>query len=113
MAVAVDATNVYWSEHNIFSLDKLDGAIRTCAKTGCTLASAKVLAAGSIFAYAMAVDDTALYFTDNKNGRVERISKTDFAHTCSVVHLSNCEACAGQIMCDGTCSEKCNEAGAD
>jgi hypothetical protein len=113
MAVAVDTTNVYWSEHSVFSVDKLDGAIRTCAKTGCTLASAKVLAAGSIFPYAMAVDDASLYFTDYKNGRVERITKTDFAHTCSAFHLSNCEACSGQILCNGTCSDSCNEAGTD
>jgi len=107
-AVALDAASVYWSEGTLMSAALYDGAIRTCPKGGCTLASAKVLAAGSIFPYSIAVDDANLFYTDYRNGRVERISKTDFAHTCNAAHLTTCEACAGSILCDGKCSASCD-----
>jgi hypothetical protein len=114
LAIALDATNVYWSEYYLLnSSPDFDGAIRTCPKSGCAIGSAKVLAAGSMEPYAIAVDDANLYYTDYRNGRVERISKTDFGHACVVSHLSACEACAARIKCDGVCSPTCGEAGAD
>src|SRR5262249_22612325 len=75
MGAAVDSTNVYWSEYSFFNVlaPSFDGAIRTCPRSGCDLASTKVLAAGPIGPYAMAVDETSLYYTDYRNGRVERI----------------------------------------
>jgi hypothetical protein len=77
------------------------------------VASAKVLAAGFIGPYAMAVDSANLFYTDYRNGRVERIPKNDFAHTCIANHFDPCGACAGALRCDGTCTNSCNEAGTD
>jgi hypothetical protein len=113
VAVAVDATNVYWSEFDFFSSTAYDGAIRTCPKSGCDVSAAKVLAGGSIIPYAMAVDDADLYFTDYRNGRVERIVKTQAKGTCVSNHLGGCEACVGEVLCTGMCSATCNEAGTD
>jgi hypothetical protein len=111
LAIAVDETHVYWSEYQFLSQDPdRDGAIRTCAKAGCELAAATVLAAGFIEPYALAVDDQDLFFTDYRNGRVERIPKLASNHTCSTAHLSSC--CTGDLRCDDTCSVPCGEGGA-
>ena len=117
MAVAIDATNVYWSEHWVWAaynstLTPVDGAIRVCPRAGCAVASAKVLAAGAIGPYAIAVDETSLYYTDRRNGRVERTPKDDFAHSCGATHLASCNGCNGYLTCDGTCSTSCADAGA-
>jgi hypothetical protein len=117
LAVALDDSNVYWSEYQfvdfpVLRTGELDGAIRSCPKAGCDLATAKVLAAGLILPYAMAVDDEHLFYTDNRNGTVERIPKTDFAHQCALNHLAACDACTGVVRCDNSCSTPCGEAGA-
>lgn len=114
MATAVDESNIYWSEYSLFAVTSpnVDAAIRTCARSGCDVASAAVLAAGFIGPYAMAVDDSSLYYTDYRNGRVERISKTSSSASCVANHNLPCEACAGTVRCDGTCSATC-DAGTD
>jgi hypothetical protein len=114
MAIALDGTNLYWSEYRFFNpAPNADGAIRTCSRSGCELAEAEVLAEGDIGPYAMAVDETSLYFTDYRNGRVERIAKHDSSSTCSADHFASCNTCQGVVRCDGTCSTTCDDAGAE
>ncbi|HEY2407285.1 MAG TPA: hypothetical protein VGI10_14845 [Polyangiaceae bacterium] len=111
LAIAVDETNLYWSEFQFLAPNPdLDSAIRTCAKSGCELAAATVLTAGFIEPYALAVDDQDLFFTDYRNGRVERIPKLASNHACSTAHLTSC--CTGDLRCDDTCSVACGEGGA-
>jgi hypothetical protein len=117
LAVALDDTNVSWSEYQFVYFvvpptPELDGAIRTCPKSGCDLANAKVLAAGLIRPYAMAVDDENLFYTDNRNGTVERIPKTHSAQRCVLNHLAAYDTCTGLVRCDDSCSTPCGEAGA-
>src|SRR5258708_9082792 len=77
-AMAADGSNIYWSEYGYFvgSADA-DAAIRTCPLAGCDLSTAKVLAVGAIWPYAIAVDDANVFYTDYRNGRVERTPKND------------------------------------
>jgi hypothetical protein len=115
-AIALDDQRLYWSNYN-FNAQGADAAIRSCpiadvvvdaGLARCNAASAQVLAAGQIGPYAIAVDATSLYYTDTKNGRVERSPKTDFAHTCSPNLLSICESCSGYVQCNETCSASCS-----
>jgi hypothetical protein len=114
MASTVDGDSFYWSEWSLFAASQpgTDGAIRSCPLAGCGTAPAKVLAAGLIGPYAMAVDATSLYFTDHRNGRVERIPKSGSGASCVPAHYASCSACAGVVRCDGSCSAIC-DAGAD
>ncbi len=114
-AMAVDSNNIYWSEYPYFvgAAPPNDAAIRTCPLAGCDVSSAKVLATGRAWPYAIAVDDSNVFYTDAGNGRVERTPKNDFSHQCVADHYRVCEACAGVIKCDGTCSSACIDASAD
>jgi hypothetical protein len=111
-AIAVDNERLYWSNYNPYS-PGADAAIRTCPLAGCSVASSQVLAAGQLGPYAIAVDDDSIYYTDALNGRVERKPKNDFAHQCIANHLAACEACAGVVQCDGSCSASCFDGGSD
>jgi hypothetical protein len=111
IAIAIDDANIYWSEFPFPTVDSsLDGAIRSCPKSGCDLGAALVLAAGFIAPYGLAVDDQDLFYTDELNGRVERMPKQAGGAKCGVDHFGTC--CTGSVLCDGTCSVPCGEAGA-
>jgi hypothetical protein len=114
MAAAVDSDSFYWSEWALFSagVPTTDGAIRSCPLAGCGSTPATVLAAGLIGPYAMALDTTSLYFTDHRNGRVERIPKSGTGQSCAATHYASCGGCGGVVRCDGSCSPVC-DAGSD
>jgi hypothetical protein len=60
-ALAVDNTNVYWTDIN-------DGWVMSCAKAGCD--NATVLADGQDGPYGIAVDATNIYWTNFNGGQV-------------------------------------------
>jgi hypothetical protein len=82
--VVVDATNIYWvnqgpnsgdSENYVFT----DGSIMTCPKAGCPTTGPTVLAQGQGWPRRLAIDDTAIYWTDHGNsgndGVIMRLAK--------------------------------------
>ncbi len=86
--IAVDATNVYWtasgpnSDTNPQDYPQyLDGYVATCPKAGCPSAGPTKLATKLVGPYGIAVDDTAIYFTQDGNipnattGSVWKIAK--------------------------------------
>ena len=54
-----------------------------------------------------------MFYTDARNGRVERTPKDDGNHVCAANALATCEACAGYVQCKGTCSASCADSGTD
>lgn len=85
--IVVDDANVYWTAGGPNSASPQDyaqylqGYVATCPKTGCPASGPKKLATGLVGPYGIAVDDTAVYFTQNGNlpnsttGSVSRVAK--------------------------------------
>jgi hypothetical protein len=64
-SIAVDATTVYWTT-------ALDGTVMAVNKDGTNL---RTVAGGLAYAAGVAVDDVAVYFTDQFGGRVLKVAK--------------------------------------
>jgi hypothetical protein len=63
--IAIDATTVYWTTFG-------DGTVKAVGKDGSNL---RIIASGLTTPAAVAVDDVAVYFTDQFGGRVLKVAK--------------------------------------
>ena len=66
MAVAVDGTNVYWTNNT-------GGTVMKCAVGGCS--SATTLASGQSGPAGIAVDSTSVYWANETGGTIMKVAK--------------------------------------
>jgi hypothetical protein len=67
----VDSTNVYWTDNG--DVGQANGSVLTCPLAGCAGAP-KVLAAGELNPFGIAVDSTRIYWV-NEQGEAKSLAK--------------------------------------
>jgi hypothetical protein len=76
LAVAVDATDVYFANHDYFTMPAATTHdIEKCPLAGCGATAPKIVQAGDISPYGLAVNATRLYFTNVAQGTVVSVPK--------------------------------------
>ena len=82
VGVAVDATNVYWTNGGTFTgnTSNADGELLTCPKTGCPAGGPTLLADKLPNPWGVAVDDVAVYWAEYTNdfqqtGAIKKVAK--------------------------------------
>jgi hypothetical protein len=73
LLVAADATGAFWTDRGTAAKGYADGALM---RASYTLTSPTALFTGSGSPYGIALDDTFVYFTNNRDGTVMKVNRT-------------------------------------